>query len=325
MLLFLHGPDTFRSRQQLKKMIEKFKADRDPHGYNVVRLDCAKESPGKIMEHIMAVPFLAEKRMIVIENLITTGDLKEFMAELLERIETGGIPESNILLFWEGVAEKSVRTKNGKALFARLKKETFAQEFENLSGSQLSHWIQAEIKERGGEIARDAVQYLVQHVGGDMWRLSSLIDQLVAYKSDEEIVLGDVQLFLDEKADDNIFNLVDSIVAGQGKKVFGMIEEQYRMGKNAGYVFAMVVRQFRILLQIRDLLDRDESVRADQVAAQLNIKPFVVKKSLPLVRRYTLDQLKTMHQELLCIDIDVKTGKGGQGLLLDVFVGRHAT
>jgi DNA polymerase-3 subunit delta len=139
-----------------------------------------------------------------------------------------------------------------------------------------------------------------------------------------EITLPDVQLFLDEKADDSIFNLVDAIVAGQAKKAYEMIQEQYRKGEDAGYVFAMLLRQFRILLEIRDLYEREDNLQSDALAKKLGLHPFVVKKSLPFVKRYTLQNLKDIYQKLLDIDVKTKTGLGDQSLMLDVFIGQIA-
>jgi len=320
MLLFLYGADTFRSRQQLRKMIDKFKKDRDPRGYNVARLDCTKETPDKIMSEILAVPFLAEKRMVVLEQFLTSKSI-DCIGDVLQRIENNTIPETNNILFFEDGEEKSVKTKQGKALFARLKKEKYAQESSILTGTDLFEWIVAEITERGGQIDRSAVHFLAQHIG-DMWRLNSVLDQLIAYKQHEVIQERDVVLFVDEKADDNIFSLVDAIVGKQPTQVYAMIAQQYREGKDADYIFAMIVRQIRILLELRDVYDRDEQVRSDVLAKTLGLHPFVVKKSLSLVKRYTLNSLKQLHQELLDMDRQTKTGHADRSLLLDVFVGR---
>ncbi|MBI4992993.1 MAG: DNA polymerase III subunit delta [Candidatus Magasanikbacteria bacterium] len=318
MILFLYGADTFRSRQQLKKMIAKFRQDRDPQGLNTVSLDCQKEEAGKIWEQVLATPFLAEKRMVVLENLLLSKD-KNLLVEMKEKIESKKLSDATVLVFWEGVDK--VRGKEAENLFKCLAKEKFCQKFDLLVGAKLNSWILQEVKNRGGKIDQQAAQYLAQNVGGDMWRLDSLINQLAAYKKDVEIGLPDVQLFLDEKADDSIFNLVDAVVAGRSKEAYKMIRQQYRLGEDAQFVFAMLLRQFRILLELRDLYDREDNLPSEQLAKKLNLHPFVVKKSLVFVKKYSLEKLKTIYQRLLDLDVKTKTGQGGQLLLLDVFVG----
>lgn len=343
MLIFLHGPDTFRSRQQLKKVIEKFKADRDPQGYNVSVLDCTKEEGGKIMEQILSAPFLAEKRMVVLENFLSATGKGDIQEDMLKRITNKTMPESTVLVFYESPsagAQGKPKTNVAKKLFELLSKEKFCQHFEALTGFKLQAWVEAEFKARNGKINQHALQYLANNIGADMWRLDSLVSQLIAYKSTNvnhltpdpspckgegnEVALADVQLFLDEKTDDSIFNLVDAIVGGQAKKGFEMIREQYRIGEDAQYVFTMLLRQFRILLELRDLHEREDNLSSDALAKKLNLHPFVVKKSLPFIKRYPMEKLKTIYQALLDFDVKTKTGQGQPDLMLDVLVGKLA-
>ncbi len=318
MIIYLYGSDTFRSRRQLRDMIAKFKKDRDPQGLNVVRLDVEKQAD-QVLQEVLAAPFLAERRMVVLENLLISKN-KELLAEMARRVEEENLPESNVIVFWEGTDK--FRTKAAKAFSARLQKEKFAQSFDALSGATLSKWIVQEGQDRGGTMDRQAVQYLATHVGSDMWRLSSSIDQLIAYKNGGTISVDDVRLFLDERADDNIFNLVDAIVAKNPKQVFQMIEEQYKNGEDAHYILAMLQRQFRILLQLKDVFDRGQEIQSAALAKKLDLHPFVVKKSLPLVKRYAMEELERVYRQLLDIDIKTKTGQGDQSMMLDFFVGK---
>ena len=319
MIIFLYGSDTFRSREQMRRMVSKFKSDRDPEGLNVIHLDSEKNDSGIVMGQLLSVPFLAERRMIVLENLLISKQ-KDLRSSILKRIEENNFPETNIIIFWEGVDK--FKTKDAKEFFLRLQKEKYVQNFEELRGVKLGGWIGAEVKERVGKISGAAVQYLVQHVGGDMWRLDSILDQLVAYCGKREIEIKDIQLFLDEKIDDNIFNLVDAAVGRQSKQVYSMIQEQYRQGQDPQYIFAMMLRQFRILLELSDVFEREGALQSNILATRLGLHPFVVKKSLPLIERYSLEELKKIHQDLLDFDVGMKTGAGGASMLLDVFVGR---
>lgn len=323
MIIFLYGADTFRSRQQLKKMIEKFKADRDPQGLNVARLDAEQNTVADIRQQIFASPFLAERKLVVIENLLISKN-QDLVTELETKIEEKSLPDTTVLIFWE--ATDKFKTNVAKKFFDRLKKEKYTQSFESLVGSKLLAWGANEAREKELKISRESLDYLVRNVGSDMWRLNSLLDQLVAYSVGEteslEIGLEDVKLFLDEKADDNIFNLVDAIVAKQPRQVFDMIAEQYRGGKDALYVFGMILRQFRILLELRDLGDREDISQSNVLAQKVGLHPYVVKKSLPLVHKYGMPELRDIYERLLEFDIQIKTGGGDQKVLLDILVGR---
>jgi DNA polymerase-3 subunit delta len=318
MIIFLYGADTFRSRRQLQKMIAKFVAERDPQKLNVAVLDCEKEAEAKIREQLYLTPFLAEKRLVVLENLLVSK-LEDLQKEILEKIKKDSPTESTNLIVWE--VGNEFKGKTAQNLASELKKQKFSQEFETYQGAKLRAWLNQEIKEGGGKIAAPALNYLAENVT-DPWHLHTLLDELLAYKNGEEITLPDVNLFIEEKTDDNIFNLVDAIIGKQPKKVYAQIKEQYRSDKDPLYLLAMISRQIKILLELRDEFERQESQNSDALAKKLGLHPFVVKKSLPLIKRYTLAELKGLYGQLLELDTQIKTGQERPELLLDIFVGK---
>ena len=317
MLIIFYGKDSFRSHKHMKEMTAKFKKDRDPQNLNTIILDCEKDK--NILEQVLASPFLCEKRMVILKNLLISKNA-DTQEEIIKYIKEKRIPEENVILFWEGT--DSFKTTIAKKLFELLVKEKYSQNFEEFKGVKLGSWILTQTKDRNGKITPEAVQYLMLHSKNDMWKIDSLLDQLCAYCGKEEIKEEDVQLFLDEKADDNIFNLVDVIVGRQEKQAYKMIREQYRKGEDVQFIFSMLLRQFRILLELRDLFERSDKNTSDVLAKKLNLHPFVVKKSLPLVRQYDLMKLKNIYKQLLDLDIAIKTGQGNNQTLLDMFVAK---
>lgn len=319
MIIYIYGEDTFRSRQYLKEQIEKFKKARDPQGYNVVVLDGAKLDSGKIFSEIYAMPFLAEKKMIVIENVLSSSE-KELLAELIVRIKEKKIPESNITVFWQG--ETKGKTKEVAELEKILKVEKYAKKFEYLSGPLLKNWVEQEIKRLGGSISSQAAQYLVNNSANNVWQLSSLLEQLFLYTNQKEIQLKDVQLFLGEKADDNVFNMVEAIVSGNHKLAYKLLEAQRKLGEDDFKIFGLIAWQFKMLLQMRSLYDVEDNITSDVAAKKLKIHPFVAKKNWSMMKKNPIKYLTGIYNELLDIDIKTKTGRADQSLLLDVFVKR---
>jgi len=318
MIFFLYGDDTFRSRAKKRELVSGFKTKRDATGMNVVVLDCSKEKEERIFEELVAAPFLAEKRLLVLESLLSTKKTK-LQKSLLEIFEANKVPETTILVIWE---EGKKFTGDAGKLFSVLEKEKYAQEFVPLAGRELGKWISNEVQTRGAQIDAQATDFIVMNAENDSWYINSLIDQLVAFAEGKMISTEHVKVFLKESVDDNIFNLVDALVAKNSQKVFAMIEEQYRKGEDAQYIFAMILRQFKILLQLSDILSRGNPQRDDVLAKQLGLHPFVLKKSWPLVQKYSLPELKTIYRELLEIDMKTKTGQGDQSMMLDFFVGK---
>ena len=135
MVIFLYGKDTFRSRETLHKMITKFKTDRDPSGYNVVRFDALTEKPGVILTELYGSPFLAEKRMVIIEHALESKHVE--LHEKLESLVSNetAIPGTTICILFERT--DTYKTKIQKELLKQLAKTKYAQHFDILEGPDL--------------------------------------------------------------------------------------------------------------------------------------------------------------------------------------------
>ena len=87
-------------------------------------------------------------------------------------------------------------------------------------------------------------------------------------------------------------------------------------------IFPMVVRQFRLMLLARDIMDRSGSP-ADLIRDYNSGKPllpFVAEKAFKQARHYSMAELKSAFHRLLEIDEALKTGRIKGDLALDMLV-----
>ena len=323
MIIFLYGPDTYRSRQRLKFYEEGFKKKYDPSGLNVVRLDGETLTTEEFRKSVGQVGFLAKKRFVVVENLIHKNKNKKIQEEIIEYLDNEW-SDDNVLVFLEDEAEKVVRGKKGqkeaaKPLLARLTQEK-SEEFTLLSGEKLNKWIREEVKKRGGKIANPAVLELASLVGSDLWNMVSEIEKLINYKTKGLITADDIKSMVKAKFDENIFHLTDALAAKNAKLSFQLLHDQIASGAHELYVLTMLVRQFRILLQAREILDKESNYYA--IASRLGLHPFVAQKAIRDARKFSLEELKNIYQQLLEIDIKIKTTQEDPRLLFDLLVTR---
>ncbi|MDO8625874.1 MAG: DNA polymerase III subunit delta [Candidatus Magasanikbacteria bacterium] len=332
MIIYIYGEDTYRSREYLRHSIKQFKTTRDPAGYNVVilpvtggsvRLDETRsrqasggDDLGKILGELSATPFLAEKRMVVIENILASKD-KELLAVMIEKIKKQVFGDSPVVVFWQG--EPLSKIKEAKELEALLKKEKYAREFAPLAGASLNAWVKSEGAARGGSITPEAAAKIGASVS-DTWEASNLIDILLAFCGAEPVTPEAVGLFVKAKLDDNIFSLVDAVAQGDHKKALQLLAHQRGLGEEDGRIVGLVIWQYRILLQIADFLEGDSAATSDAIARELGLHPFVVKKNLGLARRAPLAQLQKTYRKFLELEQQIKTSLAPRELLLDFFV-----
>lgn len=323
MIFFLYGADTYRSRQKLNELKAKFLKEVDKAGINLAEMDGAKIKLNDFNAAISTPPFLARKRFLAVENLLSNKnkELLSGVAELLNNKKE--ILEQLIVVFWEGE-----KVDQRTALFKYLSKpqrgpfgEKYAQEFTVLKDEEIKSWLRIEIKKRGGNFTPSAVGRLAELVGGDLWQASGEIDKLISYKAGKMIDIDDVDLLVRGKFDDNIFHFVDAIAHKNKKLAYKLLSDQINSGAEELYLLAMLIRQFRILLQVGDVLEAG-GVNQYQLAKELGLHPFVAQKALAQAHLFSADKLRKIYQELLQTDFKLKTSGGDKRLLFDLLLAK---
>ncbi|OGF21408.1 DNA polymerase III subunit delta [Candidatus Falkowbacteria bacterium RIFOXYB2_FULL_38_15] len=326
MILFLYGEDTYRSRQKLKQIEERFKQT-DKSRINLFIFDGEKTPFKNIEKEIVSAPFLHDKKLIVIENFLKKKGGAKAQEDLIIFLKKNKVPESAVIIFWEeGIPDMR------SAVFKLLNKPKQAEKFEPLPEAKLCQWISKEVSERKIEIEKQATELLATLVGPDLWQIAGELDKLVAFTVKREskqniITAEDVKIFVKGRFDEDIFSLTDAIGNRNKKQIFKLLNEQISAGLKEAYIFSMLARQFRILFQIKETVEKkysfvspgDYSLKQN-LASDLGLHPFVVQKTLAQIKNYKLEELKNIYKKLLSIDMKMKRTSLSPRLLLDLFL-----
>lgn len=323
MILFLYGEDSYRSREKLNQIEEKFKKT-DKGRVNLVKIDGEQTSWKNIEKEILAVPFLHDKKLVVIENFLKRKGQK--FDEAVNFFKEKKLPKGTVVVFWEeGLPDEHT------VIFKLLNKPKQAERFNFLEGAKLNKWILNEVQARGVKIDQRAVILLAELVGPNLWQMSSELNKLAAYARGckGKITVNAVNLFVQGNFDENIFALTDAIGAKNDRLAFQLLNEQIEAGLKENYIFAMLVRHFRILLQLKEIVEKNYSFIspndvsiARHLAAELGLHPYVVKKGLWQIKNYSLLELKKIYSKLLAIDMKIKKTNLDIRVLLDLFVAQ---
>lgn len=311
MILFLFGADAFRSRQKLNEIVSKFK-QKDQAGLNLEILDMSEKTPADFHKVVGAMPFLAPTRLVVVKNLLAEGGVQD-QAAVWAALEGGKIPSTTTVVFFE-YQPFDKRLK----FFKSLKKLAQTQEFPVLSEYELTGWIKATVKKRGGKISVGAVDKLAALAGNDLWRISSELDKLLAYCRGREIAIADVAELVRANLDENIFHLVDAIGQGNRRQALKLLHENLALGKNEQYLLTMIAFQFKNLAQIVPL--KEKGMSPDEIKRELKMHPYVIRKTMNQARNFTMKKVEQVYDKLINADLAMKTGKIDPRTALDLLV-----
>jgi len=324
MFYLFHGEDEYRRSLQLATMKAKL-GDPVTVALNTTELNGRRLTLDELISVCDAMPFLAEKRLVIVYNLAARFERKKGTAEddaeqdpaFLEQFEeyVNSLPESTRLVL---VEDGKIKDTNRIYKIVTKSDQGHLHEFAPLDPGELSRWIPEHVEEKGGRIERAAVNALAAFVGSDLRLLDQEIDKLLTYAGPERAVTEQDVRLLVSYAQANIFDMVDALGKRDTRRAMELMEQLLESGEHPLYLLRMIVRQFRILIQIKELLAKGTPVK--DIQGLLRLHPYVVKKTTGQAANFSILQLEVIFKQLHEVDAAVKSGEMEPALALNLFV-----
>ena len=304
MIYLVYGSDTYRSKEELRKMIEKNK-NANADWFDFVRIDASNkqiEIFKELKQTVDTMSMFGSQKLIIVENIFDLN--QDGQDEILGFLKKKKIEnDKNItIIFWA----EEVEAKN--ELFKYLKSKAECREFKSLDKPQLKKWIKDFIDKQKGSIDNSALERLVEWVGNDLWRLSNELNKLLAYNS--TIRLEGIELFIKPEIDLNIFEMVDAIGYKNKSKALKLFNQHLKDGADEYYLLSMFVYQIRNLIR----------VKTTEAIELLGLHPFVARKTSQQAEKFTFEELKKIYYQLMTIDFESKLGKTNIKIALERFI-----
>jgi DNA polymerase-3 subunit delta len=341
MFYILHGENELERSEQVTDFKHKV-GDESVRDLNVTILDGRKTTLSELQHAAEAIPFLADKRLVVVEGLLARlasrkgkgddGDdaaavaagaaavgpsaaSKDFLNGLLAYLPQ--LSDTTRLVLVETQALKDTHPIVKLALKQSSKSVI---EFKQPQAGELPGWITTRAKKHGGVFDGKAALKLATLIGGDLRRLDQEIIKLITYvNAQRPVTEKDVTLLVADVSISSVFDLVDALGKREGKRAAHELHHLLDQGENPLGLLAMIVRQFRLLILVKELQARN--LPSDAIAKEISVHPFVAKKIGEQARAFRdTAQLETIYRRLLDIDVEIKTGVTPDVLALDLLV-----
>lgn len=301
MIKLYFGEDTYSLNHAIKKIEADF-AVANFGDMNIQKLDGASLSFDNLIRSLTAVPFLADKRLLIINNFLRDGDekVRQYIDENMEKFPQS----SEVILVEDGEVNKNLK------LYKKLLKIKAIEHFPLRKGYELEQWLGDIAKEKKIPIASAAIKKLIATAGNNSFRLTNELEKLDLFRlaqNHQEITGSDIDEMVESENDQNIFDFIDALGARDSRLALKYLHNLLLGGKNENYILSMIVYQFRNMLIIQDLISRG-TVR-NQIPAEAELHPFVVGKTIRVLNNFDLPLLRRIYLRLQQTDFDIKTGR----------------
>lgn len=325
--------------------IAEFKArlgDPELAGLNVVELSAGLADPAAIVAAASLMPFLAEKRLVIVRGYLDALDKRmaasksaesaahHEAAQLLDCLPA--VPETCDLLFVDNTVDKRRALWKGFAIPAQ--NEQPARKIPGLEATansgmvqleelatpdpkRLPVWIQQRARAQKIAIGGDAVAVLANFVGPNLRQLDNEMEKLSLFAYQRTITAQDVRAMVSDVSEEMIWNLTDGLCQRNPRPAMAALRDLRSRDQSPIGLLTSIARQYRLIIQVKTAMQG--SGDENTIAKRLGEKPFPVKKAMQLAGRYSFAELEQILDRLLVADMAMKTG-ADQDTELDVLV-----
>jgi len=326
LLYVLYGEDDF-SRQLALNEIKSTIGDETALATNTTVLDAPQATVDQLRTVAEAMPFLAERRLVIIQGLL---ERFESRAKSGRRKKTAGtsdrqddyqpladylvaVPDSTVVVLVDG------KISNKNPLLGALSAKAKVKHFPLLAKEPLIQWIKSRVADRGGSISPPAVDLLTDYVGSNLWIMASEIDKLLLFANGRRIEADDIRRVVSYVHEGSVFNLVDAILEFRGSVAEKLAEQLLQKGASPAYILVMLTRQLRLIVRAKEL--KNQRLSEAEIMGRLEMaSTFILRRTLEQASRYTLTRLEEVYHKLLETDLAIKTGKYNAELALNVLI-----
>lgn len=288
MVTTLTGNNDFERQQALGSLVSEFEA---AHGALAIeRLEASDATRSAIEAALQSIPLLASRKLVILKELSNNNELTGEAEHIL-----ADIPSSTDVIIVEPKLDK--RT----SYYKFLQTQTDFRDYLQLDAHELATWLVERAQSQQAVLKPADARYLIERVGEDQLLLANELDKLILY--DPNITRQTIDLLTEASPQSSVFELIEATLHGRPTDALALYAEQRAQKVEPPQIIALIGWQLHILAIL--VAAREQTV--EEIAKQAGLNPFVVRKNQSIARQLSLAQVTEFTNELMRIDVALKT------------------
>lgn len=291
----LCGEETYLIRQYKKRLQHAVVAEGDT--MNCSYFEGKNINVSALIDLAETLPFFAEHRLILVEN---SGFFKSGGADLADYLPAA--PDTTIFVFVETETDKRSR------MYKTVRELGRVVTMDRQKEATLERWVLGLLKKEKKQITGATLQLFFSKTGLDMEIIYQELQKLLAYCLDRDaITAADINAVCVAQTPDQIFDMINAISAGQTKQAISLYYDLLLHKEPPLRILALLVRQFQILLRLKDM----EALGYSRAAILQNagMPSFAARRCLSQAERFSMKALKDALEACARTEEEIKTGR----------------
>ncbi|ARJ71292.1 DNA polymerase III subunit delta [Latilactobacillus sakei] len=290
---------------------------------NFASYDLATTDVANALDDAESAPFFGERRIVFMQNpyFLTGEKVKNKLDQDLVRFQAyleKPQPTTSVVLF-----APYPKLDERKKIVKQLKKVASLVSVEKVNERQVQQLVTAELKQQGMQIDSEALALLISKTNSDYSQIMAELPKLMLYaQQTKQITTGAVAELVSSSIEDNVFSLVPLVLQKKVGPVLTMYHELLLQKEEPLKINAILIGQFRLLLQVKILFEKGYS--QGNLASVLKIHPYRIKLAMQQIKHFSKQTLAQAYLGLEEIEVKIKTGQGQPELLFELFMLQFA-
>ena len=292
----------------IDKKIEELVKENKFNDASITTYDLEEDSIISLIEDADTISFLTPNKVIIGKNL-SNNNLDDKSLKILSKYLDN--PNSSVLLIFV-TTNIDTRKKAVKEVINKLSLVNISTDTKNIIKDILKDY----------DVEYRVNNLLEEYYNEDLERLISETKKLaLAFIDTKKITYKDAVSLLVKplnKQDNLSFDLVREIALKNKKKAVNIYNELLSYNIESYSLIGLLESQYRLLYQVKVLNKNNTSY--NDIASILEVHPFRVKKTLELIRYYTLKEIRKLIKNLADIDFKIKSGVYENNIIIDLLI-----
>lgn len=267
---------------------------------------------GEIIDLAETMPFLAERRVLVLENSGLFSHGGEQLAEYLQ-----APAPTAYFVFAEASVDK--RSKLYKAVTAKGR----AVEFKAQDESVLQRWILGILKREGKNITGNDLNFFLDKTGSDMENIRAELEKLLCYCMDRDVITAqDIEAVCTKQISNQIFDMINAIADKKQRKAMELYYDLLTLKEPPMRILYLITRQFNLLLQVKEL--KAKGCDGNTIGEKVGLAGFIARKYMTQASRFRVEDLRRAVEDCVEAEEAVKTGKMNDVMSVELLIVRYS-
>lgn len=301
----LQGTENYFIEELKKEVIKALgeEVESETHFY-----DLTETSIQEVIMNAETLPFFSDKKLIFIDNpvfLKARPDKLPFIHDVfkLEEYLLNPASFSHIVII-----ANYEKIDGRKKISKTINKHTTVVDCSPIRDYELKKWINMLAKENSISFTQDAIELIEAELSTNLALLENEIEKIATYAGqNQEVSKETVRQLLSVSTNQSALELVDAVLNRNLDEAINIAKDLEKANEEAIGLIALLAYQFRIILQVKLLLQ--SGIRENEMQKHIKAHPYVIKLAVQRGKRFSIKRLEYIMNEIAETDAIIKGGR----------------